>query len=680
MTYIAYKDIIAKYEASNPERLPLRDARLPARDASAASAASTRRRAKRRWRCGWPRPRTRRRGKQLEDWLFERQETLSRDLAKQGLAEIAQVNSFDADYPKTLEAVRADVQLGTAARRDRHAHVLHQRHPGAAACGRRTSTPRSPTARRRLRDGAGQRRARGGGLPSRVYGRHSNRGSHQALHGRVLAPPAVRGPRRPDPLGRAGRGLRLPRPQRRRQDHHAQAADAADLPDVGHAPRSSAAGRRSADGQAPHRLPAGESVLLRPPHRRGAARVLRQPVRLRRRRAPAARVARCSTRSASAPSGGCSCASSRRACCSASASPRRWSTIPRWCSSTSRCRGSTRSAAARSAQLILRLRDRGCTVFFSSHVLADAEALCSRVAIVARGRLVAAGALSEMLAFQVHGWELVVSRSHADALECARKSGRVDEGDAARRGSLRARPAAVGDARAAARPSSRPPARSSCRSTRCARRSRTSSCARWRRPGRIGGWDELRMSARIAPPWRVHVFRESVRDKVLYNLVAFAVLLMAASYLIGQLTAGQDIKIIKDLGLAAIAIFGLIIAVFIGIGLVWKEVERRSIYSLLAKPLSRARVHPRQVLRPGADAGRQRGGDDRGVLRRAGLHGDAACRRRCARLGGAGRRSGHAAGGRPDPRGADAGHGGRAVLLHVLEPVAVGRRSRSGSG
>jgi Cu-processing system permease protein len=86
----------------------------------------------------------------------------------------------------------------------------------------------------------------------------------------------------------------------------------------------------------------------------------------------------------------------------------------------------------------------------------------------------------------------------------------------------------------------------------------------------------------------VNVFRESVRDKVLYNLVVFAVLLMAASYLIGQLTAGQDIKIIKDLGLAAIATFGLMIAVFIGIGLVWKEVERRSIYGLLSKPISRA--------------------------------------------------------------------------------------------
>jgi ABC-type transport system involved in multi-copper enzyme maturation permease subunit len=85
----------------------------------------------------------------------------------------------------------------------------------------------------------------------------------------------------------------------------------------------------------------------------------------------------------------------------------------------------------------------------------------------------------------------------------------------------------------------------------------------------------------------INVFRESVRDKVLYNLVLFAILMMGASYLIGQLTAGQDVKIIKDLGLAATSVFGLFIAVFIGIGLVSKEVERRSIYSLLAKPIHR---------------------------------------------------------------------------------------------
>ena len=85
----------------------------------------------------------------------------------------------------------------------------------------------------------------------------------------------------------------------------------------------------------------------------------------------------------------------------------------------------------------------------------------------------------------------------------------------------------------------------------------------------------------------VNVFKESVRDKILYNLVVFAVLLISASYLIGELTAGQDVKIIKDLGLASISIFGLLIAIFIGIGLVWKEVEKRSIYTLLSKPMRR---------------------------------------------------------------------------------------------
>src|SRR5437762_12212806 len=88
----------------------------------------------------------------------------------------------------------------------------------------------------------------------------------------------------------------------------------------------------------------------------------------------------------------------------------------------------------------------------------------------------------------------------------------------------------------------------------------------------------------------VNVFRESVRDKVLYNLVLFAILLIGASYVLGQLTAGQDVKIIKDLGLAATSMFGLFMAVFIGIGLVSKEVERRSIYSLLAKPIHRYQV------------------------------------------------------------------------------------------
>ncbi len=87
-----------------------------------------------------------------------------------------------------------------------------------------------------------------------------------------------------------------------------------------------------------------------------------------------------------------------------------------------------------------------------------------------------------------------------------------------------------------------------------------------------------------------NVFKESVRDKVLYSIVVFAVLIIGVSLLLGQLTAGQDVKIIKDLGLAAIALFGHFIAIFIGIGLVSKEVERRSIYALLAKPMTRTEL------------------------------------------------------------------------------------------
>ena len=67
--------------------------------------------------------------------------------------------------------------------------------------------------------------------------------------------------------------------------------------------------------------------------------------------------------------------------------------------------------------LILSLRDRGCTVFFSSHVLSDAEALCDRVAVLARGTLVANGRISDLKAFDIRGWELIVSGLHPESIE-----------------------------------------------------------------------------------------------------------------------------------------------------------------------------------------------------------------------------------------------------------------------
>ena len=84
-----------------------------------------------------------------------------------------------------------------------------------------------------------------------------------------------------------------------------------------------------------------------------------------------------------------------------------------------------------------------------------------------------------------------------------------------------------------------------------------------------------------------NTFRETVRERVLYNLVFFAVLMTLSGLLLGQLSIRQDEKIIKDIGLAAMELFGHLIAIFIGIGLVSKEIERKSLYPLLAKPLSR---------------------------------------------------------------------------------------------
>ncbi len=84
-----------------------------------------------------------------------------------------------------------------------------------------------------------------------------------------------------------------------------------------------------------------------------------------------------------------------------------------------------------------------------------------------------------------------------------------------------------------------------------------------------------------------HVFKESVRDRVLYGIAAFAVLLVSASLLIGQTTAGADVKIIKDFGLATIELAGVLMAIFVGVGLVSREIDRRSIFGLLAKPLPR---------------------------------------------------------------------------------------------
>jgi ABC-type transport system involved in multi-copper enzyme maturation permease subunit len=85
----------------------------------------------------------------------------------------------------------------------------------------------------------------------------------------------------------------------------------------------------------------------------------------------------------------------------------------------------------------------------------------------------------------------------------------------------------------------------------------------------------------------VNTFREAVRDRVLYNLIFFALLMIAASVLVGQISLGIERLVIINLGLTAISVFGLVMAIFIGVGLVWKEIDKRTLYALLSKPVRR---------------------------------------------------------------------------------------------
>lgn len=85
----------------------------------------------------------------------------------------------------------------------------------------------------------------------------------------------------------------------------------------------------------------------------------------------------------------------------------------------------------------------------------------------------------------------------------------------------------------------------------------------------------------------LNTFRETLREKLLYNLLIFALLMIGSSILLSRLTLGDANRLILDLGLASINIFGVIIAIFVGIGLVSKEIDKKTIYTILSKPVPR---------------------------------------------------------------------------------------------
>jgi ABC-type transport system involved in multi-copper enzyme maturation permease subunit len=85
----------------------------------------------------------------------------------------------------------------------------------------------------------------------------------------------------------------------------------------------------------------------------------------------------------------------------------------------------------------------------------------------------------------------------------------------------------------------------------------------------------------------INTFRENLREKLLYNLLFFALLMIGSSILLSRITLGDYHRLILDLGLASINLFGVLIAIFVGIGLVSKEVDRKTIYTIVSKPIPR---------------------------------------------------------------------------------------------
>jgi ABC-2 type transport system ATP-binding protein len=287
--------------------------------------------------------------------------------------------------------------------------------------------------------------------------------------------------------------------------------------------------------------------------------------------------------------------------------------------------------------LVLQLRQEGKTIVLSTHILSDAEAVCDRVGILNRGRLQGCGELREILAIQAASTEVVLEEPEPELLgelrpyvgSVVRTGERVrmevpPQSDVARvlDRALRSRArivsvnpvkvsledyfmSHVGDR------NSKLETLSSKRETRNSEFEIRNSKPETRQPLAALANQEHRVSSfqfpilnsqfrisnlrsRVSKSARrivaiaFHTFKESVRDRVLYNLVVFALLLIGAAILFGSISVGIERIILVNLGLSSISIFGLFIAIFIGIGLVAKEIDKRTIHSILAKPVFRA--------------------------------------------------------------------------------------------
>ena len=270
--------------------------------------------------------------------------------------------------------------------------------------------------------------------------------------------------------------------------------------------------------------------------------------------------------------------------------------------------------------LILRLKAEGKTVFFSTHILSDAEMLCDRVAILNQGRLEGCGELRQILGLQVQTVEIVLEDPAPELVDelAPLSRSRVRTGRRVRfaipaecdvnrilDGALHqgARIVSVNPVRVSLEDYFVDRVRVGNKDT-SNRKSETGNSAAETTPSSVilspslvilSGAKNLALfpshlrdcAGRLAAI-ALHTFKESVRDNVLYSLLVFALLLIGASILLGYISVGIERMILVNLSLSAISAIGLVMAIFLGTGLVSKEIEKRSINNILSKPVRRA--------------------------------------------------------------------------------------------
>jgi energy-coupling factor transporter ATP-binding protein EcfA2/ABC-type transport system involved in multi-copper enzyme maturation permease subunit len=232
--------------------------------------------------------------------------------------------------------------------------------------------------------------------------------------------------------------------------------------------------------------------------------------------------------------------------------------------------------------LILEQNERGTTVMLSSHILPDVEALCDRVAIVLRGRLERTATVGELVEGGTPRVELrvagtpVLEMPTGLAVVLERRTSGGDTvftlHDTAPAGGHRvarraARRGAFGD----------PGARHARGPVHGGRRGR-------RHPRHDRAEDGMTPALLIAH----NTFREAVRDRVLAGIVVAGLVLIALTRVASPLAMGEDLRLTVDLSLSGITWLGMIVVLMVGSSLVAKEIDRRTIFNLLSRPLPRS--------------------------------------------------------------------------------------------